>query len=340
PETQEICTKVDIVLWKEFDPSTIRARLATFSLTPRSIVDTFSPSMAHAIEMAVNRQHFDLVIASELQMAAYYKYFDRIPAVLEELEIGYFYDQAFLPNGKIRFRRALTWFKLRNYLARLLFAFQACTVVSEKERQLLIQNFSAFKKQIEVIPNCLNINEYNIIKPDKKDTTLIFSGAFKYHANYEAMLWFIGEVFPLILEQVPGTQLVITGDHDDLPLPSSKNITLAGFVDDIKSLVASCSISVVPLLSGGGTRLKILEAMALGTPVVATPKGAEGLDVNNNEHILIANSSAEFADCVIRLLNDEGMRLQIAEKADMLVREKYDWSDALSTYSKLIQSLV
>lgn len=340
PEIQKICMQVRVIPWREFNPKTLRARIAILNLTPRSIVDTFSLEMANAITETLNDHPYDLIIASQWQMATYYPYFCNIPAVFEEIEIGNFHDQAFSSDGKIRFRQALTWFKLRIYLARLLDAFQACTVVSGRERQLLVRNFPAFKKQIEIIPNCLDMDEYNIIKADKIENTLIFSGSFKYAANYEAMLWFIGEVFPLIQERVPGTQLIITGDHGSLPLQSSRNITLTGFVDDIKSLVASCSVSIAPLLSGGGTRLKILEAMALGTPVVATSKGAEGLDVTDNEHLFIANSPAEFAGCVIKLLVDENMRLQMAEKARMLVCEKYDWGNALSAYSRLINTFV
>ena len=340
PEVREICSKVVVVPWKEFDPTTIRARLAILSLKPRSIVDTFSPEMAQAITKTLNEQAYDLIIASQLQMAAYYPYFQGIPAIFEEFEIGLFHDRAFSPDGKIRLRQALTWFKLRIYLSQLLNAYQACTVASEQERQLLVRNFSDFKKQVALIPNCLNLDEYQGVRMDKKSNTLIFSGPFKYRVNYDAMLWFVGEVFPLILERIPDTQLIITGDHANLPLPSSKNITLSGYVDDIKSLIASCSISIAPLLSGGGTRLKILEAMALGTPVVATSKGAEGLDATDGEQLLLADSPADFAECVISLLKDGSLRLEIARKAGLLVKEKYNWGSALAEYSTLINTLV
>jgi len=340
PEVQEFCSKVVVVPWKEFDPNTIRARLAISSLKPRSIVDTFSPEMAQAIMKALGEQGFDLIIASQLQMAAYYPYFQGIPAIFEEFEIGLFYDQAFSPDGKIRLRQALTWFKLRMYLSQLLDSFQACTMASEQERRLLEKNFPSYKRPVQIIPNSLNMDEYKEIHADKKPSTLIFSGPFKYRVNYDAMLWFVGKVFPLILEQVPDTQLIITGDHVNLPLPSTQNITLAGYVDDIKLLIASCSISIAPLLSGGGTRLKILEAMALGTPVVATSKGAEGLNATNGVHLLLADSSADFAEHVIRLLKDESLRRKLAGRASLLVQEKYNWGSTLADYSSLINKLV
>lgn len=331
-EVQDIVSDVKVVPWREFNPNTLRARLGIFSLKPRSIVDTFSPEMANTITEALSNQRYDLVIASQLQMAAYLPYFQNLPAFFEEIEIGFFHDQAFSSDGKIRIRHALTWFKLRMYLSRLLNSFQACTVASKQELQLLMRNVSGYKKPIVVIPNCLNIKEYINVTAEKRADTLIFTGPFTYRANYEAMLWFVAEVFPLILEKIPDAQLIITGDHANLPLPSSKNVTLAGYVNDIKKLIASCTVSIAPLLSGGGTRLKILEAMALGTPVVATSKGAEGLDAKDGEHLLLADVPEDFANCVIRILMDIDIRLRIQNNAFHMVKENYDWETVMPSF--------
>ncbi|MCK6538990.1 MAG: glycosyltransferase [Anaerolineales bacterium] len=339
PEAREICSKVKVVPWREFDPGNIRARLALFNLKPRSIVDTFSPEMAGAITETLREEQYDLIIASQLQMAAYHPYFRNVPAIFEEFEIGLFHDRAFSADGRMRFRHALTWFKLRLYLSQLLGSFRSCTVVSERERQLLARNFPRFAGAVEVIPNGLNVEEYNNVKVEKKPNTLIFTGSFKYNANYEAMSWFVGEVFPLILEKTPDAHLIVTGDHANLPLPSSRNIALAGFVEDVKPLIASSMVSLAPLLSGGGTRLKILEAMALGTPVVATSKGAEGLDAMDGEHLLLADSPAQFADCVIRLLTDEKLRRRLAGNASLLVEAKYNWGRAFADYSRLMKEV-
>lgn len=339
PELRAVCSKVQVIPWREFDPSTARARLGFLSLKPRSVVDTFSPEMAEAITRTLTEEKYDLVIASQLQMAAYYPYFQDIPAVFEELEIGLFHDRAFSAEGRIRLRHALTWFKLRTYLSRLLDSFQAVTVASAQERQLLLRNFPGFRNPVEVIPNCLNMDEYEGIHAEKQANTLIFTGPFKYHANYEAMKWFVGEVFPLILTRVPDAHLVITGDHQNLPLPSTKNITLAGYVDNVKPLIASGTVSIAPLLSGGGTRLKILEAMALGTPVVATSKGAEGLDARAGEHLLIADSAGDFAESTVRLLKEAGLRQQFAANSRKLVREKYDWGGILPSFLRLLAGI-
>ena len=341
PEIRSLCSEAYVVPWREFDPQSWRARFGFLNLKPRSIVDTFSKEMATNITQLLRDHDYDLVIASQLSMAAYRPYFKKIPALFEEVEIGLSSDEAFLSSVlKKSIRHAFTWFKLRRYLSHLLDSFQACTVVSEQERQLFVRNFPKYEKVVDVIPNCLDMDEYKNIRVEKKQNAMIFTGSFKYHTNYEAMVWFIGNVFPLILEQLPDTKLIITGDHADLSLPSMKNVMLAGHVDDIKTLIASCAVSIAPLLSGGGTRLKILEAMALKTPVVATSKGAEGLDVIDGKHLFLANKPVEFAQCVVRLLDDEKLQQRLAKNASQLIREKYNLGKILSDYARLINTIV
>ena len=341
PEVRSICREVHTVPWREFDPHSWRSRLAFFSLKPRSVVDTFSPQMAQTITRLLSEQKFDLVIASQLPMAAYYPYFGDTPALFEEVELGLSYGDAHDATGgwKKRLRHTLTWFKLRRYFSQLLGVFRACTVVSDKERQLLGRLFPENRREIVVIPNCVNVKDYENIRAERQPDQLVFTGSFRYHTNYEAMVWFVRDVFPLILEKAPQTQLVITGDHAGLSLPPSPNVTLAGYVDDIGALIASSTVSLAPLWSGGGTRLKILEAMAIGTPVVATSKGAEGLDGISGEHLFIADEPRQFAEDVLRLLGENGLRTRISSTARSFVGEKYDWAKTVPHLLKLLENI-
>jgi glycosyltransferase involved in cell wall biosynthesis len=212
-----------------------------------------------------------------------------------------------------------------------------CTVVSHQERQLFERFFPESKSKVEIVPNGINFRDYSVLKVKPKPNRLIFTGPFRYHVNYEAMQWFISEVYPKILAQLPNTQLMITGDHKNLPLPSNKNITLTGFVADIKPLIASSWISIAPLLSGGGTRLKILEAMAIGTPVVSTTKGAQGLEAKSEEHLMIADSAESFANHVVKILNDKELHARLATSARKLVSEKYDWNTLLPQFERVVR---
>lgn len=308
--------------------------------TPRFLLDTHSPDMASLIRDTVARHRFDLVVASQLSMASYHASFKDIPAIFEEIELGVFHDQAAGSRGLRRLRHGLTWYKIKGYFSHLIQSFRACTVASVRERELFVRSFPGHSRKVEVVPNCLPLEEYQGVKPEPNPNQLIFTGSFKYRANYDAMLWFVGEVFPLILGRIPDARLIITGDHQNMPLPGVTNIVLAGHVGDIKTLIASCSVSLAPLRVGGGTRLKILEAMALGTPVVSTSKGAEGLGAQNGEHLVIADTPEAFSAGVVQILEDPDRRVQLSNNALRLVKEHFSWDANLPRFLHLVETAV
>lgn len=339
PELQEICKDVKVIPWKAFDPKSSQAGLGFFSSTPRSVVDTFSVEMKQAIQDALSTGGYDLVIASQFDMAVYSQYFNQLPAIFEEIEVGVIhgrYQQA--ETFWHRLRNGLTWTKHRRYLARQLKNFQAATVVSQQERAIVSKEVKN-GHLLEVIPNCVDLKSYETVEETPQPNTLIFTGAFTYFPNYEAMTWFAGEVYPLVKTEIPDISLTITGNHDNRPLPTGSNITLTGFVDDIRPLIARSWISIVPLHVGGGTRLKILEAMALRTPVIATSKGAEGLEAEHGKHLLIADSPRAFANSIIRLHQDHELRQHLTSNAYRMVQKNYEWSTSIPKFLNLIKQV-
>jgi sugar transferase (PEP-CTERM/EpsH1 system associated) len=339
PVLNTLCRHVQVIPRKPFEPESSRARLGFLSLKPRAVVDTFSRELAQRVKQLILHGDFDLVVASEIKVAAYGQYFQGVPALLDELQVGVLYEQfARADSAWRRFRYRLTWAKHRRYLARLLRHFRACTVVSQRERQLLT-NAVGNGQSIEIIPNCVDVESYHDVQEKPQPNTLIFTGSFTYFPNHEAMVWFLRHVYPRLQAQVPEVRLVITGDHADRPLPAADNVELTGYVDDVRPLIASSWVSLAPIFVGGGTRLKILEAMALGTPVVATPKGAEGLQMENGQHILIADTAEAFAQATIRLLQDVELRRQLARNAYQLVRQQYDWKAVMPRFLNLVERI-
>jgi glycosyltransferase involved in cell wall biosynthesis len=337
PQLASLCRDVQTVPWKPFNPNSPRARLGFVSPLPRSVIDTFSEDMKQRIENALATRVFDLVIASEIDMAAYSPYFSHVPAMFEEAEVGVLYEKyARATPAWRRLRHTMTWTKHRHYLARLLPNFRACTVVSERECHILSQAVPDHPL-IEVVPNCVDLAAYADVQEAPRPGRLIFTGSFTYYPNYEAMRWFLAAVYPQVQAQVPGAHMFVTGNHAGRPLPPAGAVTLTGFVDDVRPVIARSSVSVVPLHTGGGTRLKILEAMALRTPVVATPKGAEGLEAEADKHLVIAETPDDFARAVIRLLQQPEWRRQITENAYQLVREKYDWATVMPRFLDLVE---
>jgi glycosyltransferase involved in cell wall biosynthesis len=340
PEIRSLCRDVRLVVYKTYNPGDFRAQLGLFNPTPRYISETYSPEMAHCIEEVLATQEFDLVIASQLGTARYRPFFRRLPALFEEVELGGYYDRfRYEPSTLSRLRNRLTWMKHRSYVVGLLREFQACSVVSEQERQLIIQTLPEFRS-VDVVPNFINLADYDDVSGVPEQNSLIFTGPFRYYANHDAMIWFISEVYPLIQAKVPDVHLTITGDHANLPLPPASNMTLTGFVDDVRPLIASSWVSLAPLRVGGGSRLKILEAMALGVPVVSTSKGAEGLEVSDSRDILVGDTAEAFAGHVIRLLKDKQARQEIIENAHQRVKEMYDWGVIMPRFESLIQRTI
>jgi glycosyltransferase involved in cell wall biosynthesis len=177
---------------------------------------------------------------------------------------------------------------------------------------------------------------------DPEPDTLIYPGALSYDANFDAMAYFLRDVFPIIKTARPKARLRITGKADAdrrAQLPDVDGVEFTGYLPDIRPVVGRSWAEVVPLRKGGGTRLKILEALALGVPVISTSKGIEGLDLEADQHALIADSAPGFAAQTIRLLEQPELRARLVEAGRQIVREHYDWRVIGQQFNDLIQSV-
>jgi glycosyltransferase involved in cell wall biosynthesis len=332
----EFCTEMDAVLYKPFQPGSLRSRLAFFSLKPRWAVTTYRPKMAELVEAGLTTHKIDVLIANAIDMACYGAVAGKygIPALLEELELGKLFEQYSLaPTPKQHLRNGLTWLKMAGYVRRLARHYQAVTVVSEKELELVGRLVD--RNKITVLPNGADLTtcSYQPYRATDRAKQIIFNGALSFNLNYEAMHFFLNRIFPLLRQQEPDLELLITGKCDNLDRlklvegqPARlEGVRFTGYVEDIRPLITSSQVCIVPLLQGGGTRLKILEAFALGTPVVATTKGAEGLAAQPDRHLLIADDPAEFARAVLWVINEPELAANLTANARLLTQTHYDW---------------
>ena len=325
--------------YSEFDRRSVRAIAGFLGATPRYLVDTRSTEMERLIRDAVARAPFDLVIASQLSMAAYCRCFRGIPAIFEEVELGVYWpygqDGRRMPRWS-RARRRLTWEKHRRFIARLVRNFALCTVASETERELLGSAVPGYPS-VHVVPNSVEV-EPAFERSGARAPLLIFTGSLRYGPNRDAMEWFLGNIFPSVRASVAGVRLRITGDAGQGPplTAPTDDVVFTGRVPDVRSLVAASAVSIAPIRAGGGTRLKILEAMAVGTPVVATSKAVEGLGLRHDEHALVADEPRAFADAVSRLLGDPKAAQRLAERARAFCRERFDSRVVVPQFLRLV----
>lgn len=183
---------------------------------------------------------------------------------------------------------------------------------------------------VEVIPNGVDLDFFKRTPIAAATPGLIvFVGAMRYRPNAEGAKFFVERVFPLVEREMPGATVAIVG-ADPAPavreLGQIPGVTVTGTVDDVRPWLMAAQIIVVPLLHGGGTRLKILESFASGRPVVSTRTGAEGIAARDGSEIVIADEPSDFARAVVQLGTDEERRSRQANAAFELVREKYQWS--------------
>jgi glycosyltransferase involved in cell wall biosynthesis len=304
------------------------------------MVDTFSPAMAAAIQEETARAAFDLVIASQIDMVPYALGVAGAPLLLEELEVSVIkarVDTA--ASVQARVLAALTWFKLRAYLRNVLPRFAACTVASHVEWD----NVAPLVREparVHVIPNAVDVSSYRGEFGPVEPNTLVYSGALTYGPNRDAVTYFLSEIYPHIVDEEPKAQLRVTGSLEGVDvrrIPGSEAVNWTGHLDDVRPTVARSWASMVPLRIGGGTRLKILEALALGTPVVATSKGAEGLQLTSRGGVLIADEPAAFASRVVQLLRDPALRQQLGASGRDFVASHYDAAAVGQTFCSLVE---
>jgi len=228
-----------------------------------------------------------------------------------------------------------TAFLLERVETQLLERFGAHTVASESERKKVLARCAA--ATVHVIPNGVDVRHFspagNGTRPLRTGPSgtghdLLFVGSMDYHANIDAVTWFSRNVWPEIARTHPDMRFTIVGRN---PAPevcslSSDRVRVTGTVDDVRPYYASAVAVIAPIRSGSGTRLKILEAMAAGVPVVSTRLGAEGISVEDDVHLLLADSGQEIVAAIRRIISSSETRLRLVRAARGLIATRYDWS--------------
>jgi glycosyltransferase involved in cell wall biosynthesis len=260
--------------------------------------------------------------------------------VLDDLEPNGLREASPDSSLRGRLRDALTWVKVRGYVQTVVGAFDATVVVSETERAAVLA--LAPDAQVEVVPNGVDTDANRVGLGEVERDTMVYAGAPTFGANLEAVRWFAAEVLPAVRATRPHARLVVTGRVDSLPpesLPVASGLAYAGYLDDVRPAIASSWCSVVPLRRGGGTRLKVLESLALGTPVVSTTKGVEGLDLVPGEEVLVADTAEAFAATVIDLMRDPQRREALAIAGRRAVEERHDWRPIARRFTDVVAEM-
>jgi len=338
------CTDVRVVQCDPFDRDPVTRALRFLSLAP--VVARPLPEMSRVCRRTLAQASFDLVIASTEVMSAYaWQALPTTPKILEEHNSlsRWMWDRYRQQTSSVqRVRCWATWLKTRLYESRLFRRFDLCTMVSEQDRDACLHMLPGYRGPVEVVPNGVDCAYHRLGLVEPAPNTLIFNGALTYYANHDAMRHFLADIYPVVRRQNAGATLTITGPTAGVDLQGLEldgTVRLSGYVDDVRPFVGGAWACVVPLRQGGGTHLKVLEAMALGTPVIATSKGVEGLEAIPGKHVLVADDPGQFAQLVVRLLADPDLRARLSANARRLVEERYDWVQIGARFAALCEAV-
>jgi sugar transferase (PEP-CTERM/EpsH1 system associated) len=231
--------------------------------------------------------------------------------------------------------------KMQRYEAWACARAQLTVAVSEADRALLAAN--APSARIRAIDTGVDTSYFTPNGKPEAPATLVFTGSMDWYPNEDAIVHFIDVILPTIRREIPSVSLTVVGRNPTDRVKAAgaaAGVNVTGTVPDVRPYMAQASVYVVPLRIGGGTRLKIFEALAMGKAVVATGVGAEGLPVVSGQHFLRADSADEFAQAVIALLKDPTRRKALGLAGRRLVEESYSWAQVARDFERHCEELV
>jgi polysaccharide biosynthesis protein PslH len=308
------------------------------------------PEMKRALDRILRARRFDLVNLEfsflgefNLRQAPPNEKLPRL--VVDSHNIDFELGRQYARGGRSlahRLYAGVNWRKLRREeLASYRDADGVYLCSAEDERRLLDVIPGA---RTAVIPNAADVDYYQPrpTDPPPDGRTVVFFGLLSYAPNVDAVIYFVQKIWPRIAAAHPEARLKIIGDKPprSLQLLARPRVELTGFVPDLRPHLAAAAAVVVPLRLGGGTRLKIVEAMAMGKAIVSTRLGAEGIEAVPGRDLLIEDQPEAFADAVNRLLADPELSARISRSARILAVERYSWSGAAQALEGFYRSIL
>ena len=330
----------------EFTPYSLRAVLkSVLTRKPISIQHRMNREKIAGIITQVTDKP-DIILLEGLHTAAFIedirKRFPKIPLVLRQANVEYLLLKRNAAVTKNPFIKLFLYDQFRLMKKFELSAMQhvdAVTAITEFDKDVFLSHLPELN--CFVSPAGTEIPK-NLDLPRKEDTLLAISN-WKWKPNYDGLKWFLDKVWPDLIQQKPQLKFDIAGDGLDEKFRSkysSKNIRFLGFVEDLEELRQTSTIFIAPLLSGSGMKLKIVESLASGLPIVTSRFGVEGTLLKDEIHFLEADTASEFKQTILLLLDNDQKREQLSRKAVEIAREKYTWSSVTENLISFLESQI
>lgn len=322
----------------------IRTGLAALSALPLQVAYARSARFARVVQQLCSQRAFDVVHVEHLRgIASMGPLFETQPLVWDAVDCISLLSKHTMTAGPSASVRAVARFehkRTRRYEASMLEVLSHVVVTSERDRQAMIDlrrlhgsvDLTSSDEElgagIRVLPNGVDLDYFRPLQQERQPLNLVFSGKMSYHANIATALYLHQQIMPLIWRQRPETTLTIVGSKPPKAIQdmaADPRITVTGYVDDMRSYVGRAQVMLSPMVYSVGIQNKVLEAMALGTPVIVAARAAESLRARPGHDLLTAETAQEFAQATLQLLEDAPLRHALGQNGRVYVERHHDW---------------
>lgn len=319
-----------------------------FSQVPYNFSKYQCSEMENFLGNLLNRRSYDLIQVHNSHMAWVIdsiKKIRNIPSVLRQENVEMMIMRRFTENEKNIFKRTyakIQLSKLLRYEPQICEKFDKCIMISNHDENLLKKMNPKIKACS--IPSGVDFDELEINDSPKLKYSLAHIGNLNWLPNRDSLQWFLNDIFPEIVSKFPESKLFIYGGGDFQKIKYDrslqKNIIVKGYVENIWQELSDKSLSIIPLRVGSGIRIKILEMLALGLPIITTEIGKEGIDVRDGEELLIAHSAEDFVDKIQRFFHHDSYGKQLSQRGRLFVKKYYDWNNIVNEFERVYSSIV
>lgn len=307
---------------------------------PSSVAYFWSPTLKRRVREVLSMRPFDAVWVHCAFVARYVEDWRDGLRVLDygDLDSWKWEEYSNQRAFPLRLGYAIEAKKMRRYERNLASQFDQCAVTTEGE----LEDFLSLgvETPCRVIPNGVDSNYFSLSgRRISRQSVVVFLGRMDYYPNVDGILYFVQDILPLIQKQRRDVELRIVGSNPTLKiraLAKHPGIVVTGHVQDVRPHMADASVAIAPLRVARGTQNKILECMAMGIPVVATPVAAKGILASPGKHLLVAPDSGAFADSVLSLLSDGGLWDRLSRSALFQVRQAHEWSRSMEVLEAVL----
>ncbi|MDE2433118.1 MAG: glycosyltransferase [Burkholderiales bacterium] len=302
-----------------------------FSRAPLPVVKYRTAAMRERMRRLMQTHRYDLVHLDMLHLADYIDLCGDTPVALIEHNVEHVIldrradtETRPLHRAYLRYQAA----KLKAFEARACQRAQHVVAVSDLDAQQL--RTLAPGSQVTSVPNGVDTEFFSAQGRPKQASSLVFVGGFTWFPNLDAIRYFCEDILPKLIQAIPDIRLTVIGKQPDTPavheIAKHPHVHLAGQVDDIRPYVDEAAAYIVPLRIGGGTRLKILDALSMSKAIISTSVGCEGLAVEDGRTIVMADTPDDFAQAIVRVLRDPELADRLGRQGRELVEQRYDWA--------------